>query len=281
MPSPQPSSEAVASEAEQYYDSDDADAFYFDVWGGEDIHIGLYDGDRSIAEASRETVAVMASRIEPLGPETRVLDLGAGYGGSARFLAERYRSPVVCLNISEVQNERNRQFNADRGLDSLVTVQHGSFEDVPADDDSFDVVWSQDAFLHAGDRRRVLDEITRVLRPGGRLVFTDPMQADDCPDGVIQPILDRIHLDSLGSPGFYREELAERGFVEEGFDDLTEQLGTHYATVREVLEARAAAGELRASDDYVERMKTGLGHWVDGAARGYLKWGIFVFRRAD
>jgi ubiquinone/menaquinone biosynthesis C-methylase UbiE len=44
-----------------------------------------------------------------------------------------------------------------------------------------------------------MTEVDRVLKPGGELVFTDPMQADDCPDGVLQPVLDRIHLESLGS----------------------------------------------------------------------------------
>ena len=53
----------VVAIAEEYYDSGDADKFYFDVWGGEDIHIGLYDGTDDIKEASRRTVERMASKL--------------------------------------------------------------------------------------------------------------------------------------------------------------------------------------------------------------------------
>ena len=77
--------------ARDYYNSGDADNFYAEIWGGEDIHIGIYEsGDEPIRDASRRTVERMASRLEGLGPESRVLDIGAGYGGPARFLAESY-----------------------------------------------------------------------------------------------------------------------------------------------------------------------------------------------
>ncbi|MDY7103559.1 MAG: methyltransferase domain-containing protein [Actinomycetota bacterium] len=265
----------VATIAEEYYDSPDADAFYFSVWGGEDIHIGLYDDEhRAVRDASVRTVAAMADLVDrPAG--TRVLDLGAGYGGSARYLAKAKGWHVTCLNISEVQNDRNREMNDEAGLSGLVDVEHGSFEDVPGPADAYDVVWSQDAFLHSGSRTTVLDEIARVSRPGADLVFTDPMQTDSCPDGVLDPILERIHLDSLASPGFYRRELGARGFTEVAFLERAHQLRNHYATVREELQAR---DDLPASDEYVERMIEGLGHWVNGADSGYLTWGILHFK---
>ena len=43
----------------------------------------------------------------------------------------------------------------------------GSFEDLPFQDKAYDLVWSQDAFLHSGDRVRVLEEAVRVMKPGG------------------------------------------------------------------------------------------------------------------
>ncbi|MEJ2061477.1 MAG: class I SAM-dependent methyltransferase, partial [Gammaproteobacteria bacterium] len=177
----------VVETARSYYNSDDADNFYFHVWGGEDIHIGIYESPADpIAMASRRTVERMAAQVNGLGPDSRVLDVGAGYGGAARYLAKTYGCRVTALNLSEKENTRDREMNHDQGLDHLIDVVDGSFEAIPADDNTFDVVWSQDAILHSGHRDRVVGEIARVLRPGGDLVFTDPMQADDCPAGVLQ-----------------------------------------------------------------------------------------------
>jgi sarcosine/dimethylglycine N-methyltransferase len=271
----------VVETTEAYYDSGDADAFYERIWGGEDIHIGLYEGpDDPIAEASHRTVTTMADRLRPLGDEARVLDLGAGYGGSARVLARRFGCHVTCLNLSERQNRRNAELNAEHGLSELVAVRHGNFEDLPFADDHFQVVWSQDAFLHSGRRRRVLQEAARVLAPGGQLVFTDPMQADDCPPGVLGPVYERIHLDSMGSFAFYREVAAELGFEEVACIDLTPHLRSHYARVRRELERERSGLERDVSRDYVERMLSGLSNWVDAADRGWLAWGILHFRLA-
>lgn len=54
--------------------------------------------------------------------KTRVLDVGAGYGGSARCLARSRGCPVTCLNLSAVQNERNRRLTAEQGLENLVSA---------------------------------------------------------------------------------------------------------------------------------------------------------------
>ncbi|MDA0748721.1 MAG: methyltransferase domain-containing protein [bacterium] len=267
--------------AREYYNSEDADQFYATVWGGEDIHIGLYESDdEPIAEASRRTVTHMASMPKAPNENTRVLDMGAGFGGAARYLAKTYGCEVVALNLSEVENERDRELNREQGLDDLVEVVDGSFEDVPFEEASFDLVWSQDAILHSGDREQVLHEVARVLRSEGEFVFTDPMQADDCPEGVLQPILDRIHLENLGSPGFYREKATAVGLEEVQFEDLTHQLVNHYTRVLDETKKKVSDLKDTVSQEYIERMQKGLGHWIDGGNKGYLAWGVFHFQKA-
>lgn len=271
----------VVETARAYYNSTDADNFYFHIWGGEDIHIGLYQSDEEpIANASRRTVHRMAELAGDINPATRVLDLGAGYGGSMRYLAEHFSSKCMALNLSEVENERHRRMNIEAGLDRNIEVVDGDFTALDFNEDAFDLIWSQDAFLHSGDRAKVCAEAARVLKPGGRLVFTDPMQADDAPTDQLQPIYDRIHLDSLGSPAFYRETLGKLGMKEVQFDDHSHQLPRHYSRVRQALIDNA--DELRdrgVSEDYIERMQAGLQHWVTGGHNGYLAWGIFVFEK--
>jgi cyclopropane fatty-acyl-phospholipid synthase-like methyltransferase len=268
--------------AESYYDSEDADNFYAQIWGGEDIHIGLYeDPPGDIREASRRTVQYMAGLLKRLTPESRVLDIGAGYGGAARYLAATYGCHVTCLNLSEVENERNRAQTAEQGLSEHVRVLHGSFEHIPEADASFDFVWSQDAILHSGHREQVLDEVARVLKPGGEFIFTDPMQADDIPDpAALQPIYDRLSLPNLASIGFYTEALQQRGFEPVDVVPMLDQLRRHYARVRAELTARRVELADAVSIEYIERMLTGLQHWIDGADSGLLAWGVLHFRKS-
>lgn len=273
-------SNAVA-QAEAYYDSPDADSFYFTIWGGEDIHIGMYEDDNEpIIPASRRNDETLASMLEGVDDSTVVLDIGAGYGGAARHLARAYGCKVVCVNISETQNRLNRELNKKAGLEDRIDVLHGDFEAIPADDNSIDVVWSQDAILHSGNRSRVLDEVKRVLKPGGQFIFTDPMQSDDCPEGVLQPILDRIHLETLGSFGFYDRELKARGFEKLDMREMTHQLRRHYWRVGEELKANYDRLTKGSSTTYLDNMIKGLERWVDGADKGYLAWGVMHYRLA-
>ena len=220
----------------------------------------------------------MASLLD-LSGSNKVLDIGAGYGGAARYLASTFGCSIIALNLSEKENQRDHEINAERGLTDKIEVVDGSFESIPLDDNSVDVVWSQDAILHSGHREKVIQEVARVLKPGGHFIFTDPMQSDNCPEGVLQPILDRIHLASLGSPSFYRKVATQNGMQEVMFEEHTQQLINHYSRVREETIQRKPELEKTVNPEYIERMIKGLGHWVDGGNNGYLAWGIFIFRK--
>ena len=267
--------------ARSYYNSSDADRFYATIWGGEDIHIGLYEKDSDpIVEASRRTVEKIASLVKGLNSKTRVLDIGSGYGGSARYLANTVGCRVGCLNLSEIQNHRNRELNKSQGLSLAVNVVDGSFEDIPMPDGMVDLVWSQDAVLHSGNREKVLSEVYRVLSKGGQFIFTDPMQSESCPKEALQPIYDRIQLDSLGSFEFYRTVAKDLGFQEIQVLDLSKNLTIHYAQVLKDIESTYSNLVRVCSEEYIANMKRGLRHWIDGGKAGYLTWGILHFLKA-
>ncbi|MET7570732.1 methyltransferase domain-containing protein [Streptomyces sp. NPDC005492] len=272
----------AADTARAYYDSADVDGFYRSVWG-EDIHTGIYEHpDEPVARATRRTDAEVAARVaDLLGPGRTVLDLGSGYGGAARHLAATYGCRVVALNISEVQNRRHRELNALQGLDGLIDVVAGSFNEVPAPDGRFDVVWTQEALVHAGDRAHMLAEAVRVLAPGGALVLTDVMAADDTHQEALRPVCERLHVTDLATPDFVRTQLTRLGLERVGFEDLSEHLIPHYA--RLTAEVRDHGDELTTTDaigeEYLARLRANLPLWLDACENGLLAWGIFHARR--
>ncbi len=271
---------AAVDTAREYYNSSDADRFYATIWGGEDIHVGLYESDSDpIVEASRRTVEKIASSVKNLDSKTRVLDIGSGYGGSARYLVKKYGCQVGCLNLSETQNNRNRELNQKESISLAINVIDGSFEEIPLPDGSIDLVWSQDAILHSGDRKKVFEEVSRVLAKGGQFIFTDPMQSAKCPKNVLKPILERIHLDSLGSIEHYQKLAKDCGLTEVEILDLSKNLPAHYARVLEELVAQENNLIRVCAEDYLSNMKVGLQHWVDAGKAGHLTWGILHFQK--
>ena len=265
--------------ARSYYNSEDADNFYYRIWGGEDLHLGIYEyEDEDIYTASRRTIDRMASYADKIDENTRIIDLGGGFSGSARHLAKKFGCKVVVLNLSEAENERARKMNREQGLDHLIDVVDGSFDTIPYEDNTFDIVWSEDAILHSDNRPKVIQEAARVLKPGGDLIFTDPMQTDDCDESTLQPVYDRINLSSLGSPKFYREACKKEGLKEVAFEEMPENLINHYARVLKATEENEQKLDGYVSDEYIRNMKKGLQHWVEGGKAGNLTWGIFHFK---
>lgn len=141
---------SAVEKANEYSDSSQAGNFNYHVWGGADIHVGLYDSlTMEIGLASAQTVQFLASNLKQSLSGGKVLDIGSGYGGAARRLAgEGYQ--VDCLNISGVQNERNEQLNKEAGLSGSIRVYEGNFQDMPFESGVYDEIES---------RRQELEEL--------------------------------------------------------------------------------------------------------------------------
>ena len=276
--------QSITSTTRKYYDTPATDTFYHSIWGGSQISIGIYEQPNdSIAVASQRTVQRMADLAGPITSKTRILDLGAGYGGSARWLAQRHGCQVTCLNLSSVQNERNRQACVEAGQGSVVKVVEGSFEVIPVEasvDGGFDVVWSQDAFLHSGERGKIVEEIDRVLKEeGGKVVFTDIMEREGVPRENLKGMYERLPVDRFATVGFYRDEFEKRGFQMHDWEERTSDLATHYHRVLEDFEVglRSGEGAEKVSEDFKENTRRGLTAGAKAADGRDLVWGLFLF----
>jgi len=105
--------------------------------------------------------------------EMSVLDVGAGIGGPARFLAATYGCRVVGVDLSEPFVEAARYLTERAGLGRQVTFEVASALELPFGDRRFDLVLLQHVAMNIADRARLYREIRRVLRPGGRFATFD------------------------------------------------------------------------------------------------------------
>jgi len=275
---------------EFYYDTDDAFNFYMECWGGENVHIGLYpdgfvptvDGVREASMASLELLLdKVAANLEGKGAAGKAMDMGSCYGGCARRIVARFGSEVLCVELSKKENEVNRARNKAANLEHLVKCpKELSFLDTEAESGAYDCVVSQDSFLHAGkERGGVLKESFRVLKPGGRLVFTDIMQSDSVDPRELAAVYQRIGLEDMGSPSSYVKWGEEAGLKFVGFTDMSPQMITHYGSLHVLLTEWKANDRFKGkvSDAYIEAMLSGLEQWVKHGKAGNLAWGYAEF----
>ncbi len=129
-----------------------------------------------VPEASCESFAGVANPFSmgPLQPGEDVLDVGCGAGMDTLVAAQMVgpSGSVTGIDMTPEMVAKTRGSAAEMGLDN-VTIVEGSAEHLPFDDVSFDVVISNGVIDLIPDKDAVFSEITRVLRPGGRIQLAD------------------------------------------------------------------------------------------------------------
>lgn len=110
------------------------------------------------------------------GGVVRVLDVGCGIGGSARFLARHFGGTreavrVDAVTLSPAQQSRAQELNEEQGLGEVVHVQVADALALPFGDATFDLVWSMESAEHMPDKAAFIAEVSRVMKPGGHFVM--------------------------------------------------------------------------------------------------------------
>lgn len=145
----------------------------------------------SLPDAAVESFAGVGNpfSLRTLAPGERVIDLGSG-GGFDCFVAAGQVGPggrIVGIDMTEEMLARSRATAAAMHLDN-VEFREGLIEDLPVEDGWADVVISNGVINLCVDKRRVFEEILRVLRPGGHLQFADIANAKVIPEAAIHNI---------------------------------------------------------------------------------------------
>jgi SAM-dependent methyltransferase len=113
-----------------------------------------------------------------LEPSTRVLDVGCGIGGPARYLAATFDCKVTGVDLSPGFIDAARYLTERCGLSDHVTFQAGDALHLPFDDAAFDTVFLQHVAMNVEDRPALYAEVRRVLAPGGRFATYDLVLRD-------------------------------------------------------------------------------------------------------
>jgi SAM-dependent methyltransferase len=109
-----------------------------------------------------------------LTPDTHVLEVGCGAGGCALYLNRLTGAQVTGIDANPSAIEQARR-SAEASEARASFEQIDANERLPFRDASFDAVFSNDAMCHIPDRSPALKEWFRVLKPGGRILYTDAM----------------------------------------------------------------------------------------------------------
>lgn len=169
----------------------------------------------------RESTAELAGRMT-WTPGLRVLEVGCGLGGSARYLASEHGARVTGIDLTPDFVATARELTERVGLGAAVSFQQASALDLPFPDGSFDVVWTEHAQMNIEDKRTFYASLARVLVPGGRLLFHDIFQGPGGPPHFPEPWADSPSISFLEPPEAVRALLAEVGLSVTDWEDRSE-----------------------------------------------------------
>jgi cyclopropane fatty-acyl-phospholipid synthase-like methyltransferase len=157
-----------------YFDliTDEGRRFY-----GDSFHFGYFHtGSETLAQALDAHTDLVAEMARPTSGQ-HILDVGCGLGVPAVRIAERYGCEITGVNISGEQIRQGRAFIEQQRMSDRVRIVRGDARALDFPDNSFDAVVcleaAGDICLSEEDKERFAAELHRVLRPKGRLGFSD------------------------------------------------------------------------------------------------------------
>ncbi len=165
--------------------------------------------------ATRELVALLAPQ-----PGERILDIGAGIGGPARWIAAKCACHVTGVDLTREFCEAAEALNLATGLADRVRIIRGSALALPVPDGAFDAAYSQNVIMNIADKALFYREAFRGLRPGGRLALSNLCAGAGEPHYPV-PWATTSETSFLATPEEMRADLVAAGFEIADFRDTT------------------------------------------------------------
>ena len=176
------------------------------------------------------------ARAAGLDASKHVLDVGSGIGGTSRCLAEEFGCRVTGIDLTDEYCRAAAILSARIGLAHLVDFRQGDATELPFDDQTFDVVWTEHAAMNIPDKTRLYREMHRVLKPGGTLAIYDVLAGPSGPVLFPVPWARTPDTSFLVQPSELRRLLEEAGFTITDWSDTTEAARAWFVSLAEKIQ---------------------------------------------
>ena len=188
-----------------------------------DVRIETYGQDFGQTSWVTTEESLEIPQLLDVGPDSSVLEIGCGSGGYAVHLAEKLGCQVTGVDINEPGIRGAKELAQKRDLGSRARFGRCDVsKNLPFDDETFDAAFSNDVLCHVSGRFDLLVEMFRVLKPSGRMLFSDAL--------VIGGMISAEEIATRSSIGFYfysppgenERLLKQAGFSQSSTSDTTE-----------------------------------------------------------
>ena len=164
------------------------------------------------------------ARLLEISPQHKVLDLGCGLGGMARYLAKHTGAQVTGVDLSSDYVAAGLELNHLTGLESRVALLEADVSQLPFKAASFDRILMVHVGMNIPDKKRVFREMRRCLKPGGRIGIYDQIRCGTAALDFPMPWTEESHTSHAGTMAEYEEAIGQAGFCIISTTEFTAQL---------------------------------------------------------
>ncbi len=150
-----------------------------DPWSDEVIDIAQYIWGKGFCGPGGPDYIISLSKLLALSPEMSMVQIGAGLGGPARVLVDRFGVWMTGFEESEKLVEKGQQLSKMAGLEKKAVIDHYDPTDMEALDRKYDRALSKEALFTIQDKSTVIEKIEDKLKPGGLFLMTEYMIDSD------------------------------------------------------------------------------------------------------
>ena len=201
----------------------------------------------------------------------QIADFGSGYGGTARFLYDKLNKSkkefyIDCFDISHDNCVINTHKNILNNYD--IPVYNMSILDIPFSK-NYNIIYSEDAFIHINERTTIFKEINKKLLLGGILIFSDIILTDNYNKDEIQEVYNRVNIKCLETHDSYVEKAKQNNLQYVNSYEYKKSMLHHYKNISDVVEENEENNEIIK----------GLDNWIKHIELNNITSKLFIFKK--